>query len=143
LVCGHESPPRFGLRQCAFAQIISSLDRWQSPPISISCRAVNRSPRQPPDEAGGQNEPHDLLLAAQALQFAYELRKDGFGNKILTPLNGVLFMDVVPITAFIVSAISGVLATHVQIIGACVTGSALILNNLYLRYRARRLTSDF
>lgn len=60
------------------------------------------------------------------------------GNNILTPLNGVLFMDVVPVTAFIVTAITGILPTHVQIIGACITGGALILNNLYLRYRAQR-----
>jgi drug/metabolite transporter (DMT)-like permease len=59
------------------------------------------------------------------------------GNKILTPLNGVLFMDVVPITAFAVSAMTGVLPTAVQIVGACITGSALILNNLYLRFRAK------
>lgn len=58
------------------------------------------------------------------------------GNSILTPLNGVLFMDVVPITAFIVSAIAGVMASRIQVIGACVAGSALILNNLYLRYHA-------
>ncbi|WLE60922.1 DMT family transporter [Burkholderia plantarii] len=60
------------------------------------------------------------------------------GNKILTPLNGVLFMDVVPITTFIVSSIEGVIPTHVQIAGACMTGTALILNNAYLRARARR-----
>jgi drug/metabolite transporter (DMT)-like permease len=60
------------------------------------------------------------------------------GNKILTPLNGVLFMDVVPITAFIVSAMTGVLPTRVQIVGACIAGVALILNNLYLRLCVRR-----
>ncbi|MBR0895764.1 DMT family transporter [Bradyrhizobium tropiciagri] len=58
------------------------------------------------------------------------------GNRILTPLNAVLFMDVVPITAFIVSAITGVVPTRAQALGACVTGAALILNNLYLRRRA-------
>ena len=60
------------------------------------------------------------------------------GNRILTPLNGVLFMDVVPLTTFIVSALAGVIATPVQIAGACMTGAALVLNNLYLRRRARR-----
>jgi drug/metabolite transporter (DMT)-like permease len=60
------------------------------------------------------------------------------GNKILTPLNAVLFMDVVPMTAFTVSAIGGIIPTGVQIVGACVTGAALILNNLYLRLSARR-----
>lgn len=58
-----------------------------------------------------------------------------FGNKILTPLNGVLFMDVVPITAFVVSSFQGVDPTGIQIVGACITGAALIFNNLYLRRR--------
>lgn len=61
------------------------------------------------------------------------------GNRILTPLNGVLFMDVVPLTTFIVSALAGVIATPMQIAGACLTGAALILNNPYLRHRARRM----
>lgn len=57
------------------------------------------------------------------------------GNKILTPLNGVLFMDVVPITSFSISAAEGVIPANMQIVGACVTAVALILNNLYLRHR--------
>lgn len=57
------------------------------------------------------------------------------GNKIITPLNGVLFMDVVPITAFIVSSLQGIVPSEGQIIGASITGTALILNNLYLRRR--------
>ena len=60
------------------------------------------------------------------------------GNRILTPLNGVLFMDVLPVTTFLVSAMSGLIPTHMQIAGACMTGAALILNNLYLRRRTRR-----
>jgi drug/metabolite transporter (DMT)-like permease len=57
------------------------------------------------------------------------------GNKILTPLNGVLFMDVVPITSFSISAAEGVIPANWQIVGACITALALILNNLYLRHR--------
>ncbi len=57
------------------------------------------------------------------------------GNKILTPLNGILFTDVVPVTAFVVSSIAGVIPTKLQIVGACMTGVALVLNNLYLRFR--------
>jgi drug/metabolite transporter (DMT)-like permease len=57
------------------------------------------------------------------------------GNKILTPLNGVLFMDIVPITAFTVSAIQGIRPGPIQIAGASVTAVALILNNMYLRHR--------
>ena len=60
------------------------------------------------------------------------------GNKVLTPLNAVLFMDVVPITAFTVSSLAGVVPTRLQVVGACITGAALVLNNLYSRRRARR-----
>lgn len=60
------------------------------------------------------------------------------GNKIISPVNGVLFMNVVPITAFAVSSVAGVLPTSFQIMGACITGTALVANNLYSRYSARR-----
>lgn len=55
------------------------------------------------------------------------------GNKIITPLNGVLFMDVVPVTAFTISTITGVIPEGIQILGAGLTATALILNNLYQR----------
>jgi drug/metabolite transporter (DMT)-like permease len=55
------------------------------------------------------------------------------GNKILTPLNGVLFMDVVPMTAFVLSAMNGVVPSDMQVFGACITATALLLNNLYQR----------
>jgi drug/metabolite transporter (DMT)-like permease len=55
------------------------------------------------------------------------------GNKIITPTNGVLFMDVVPLTAFLVSAVGGVVAGPAQVTGAVVTAAALVLNNLYQR----------
>ena len=57
------------------------------------------------------------------------------GNKIITPINGVLFMDVVPVTAFILSTIIGIVPTAGQILGIALTASALILNNLYQRRR--------
>lgn len=46
------------------------------------------------------------------------------GNKILTPLYGVLFMDVMPITAFAVSVLSDPVPARVQVLGACITRSA-------------------
>ena len=55
------------------------------------------------------------------------------GNKILTPLNGVLFMDVVPITAFVLSAFGGVVPSDMQTLGACITATALLMNNIYQR----------
>ncbi|OIQ94968.1 EamA-like transporter family protein [mine drainage metagenome] len=56
-----------------------------------------------------------------------------FGNRILTPRNGVLFMDVVPVTAFLISAAQGIVPDRVQIVGACFTGFALICNNIFMR----------
>jgi drug/metabolite transporter (DMT)-like permease len=61
------------------------------------------------------------------------------GNRILGPMNGVLFMDVVPVTAFAVSALTGVVPGGAQVLGAVMTASALVLNNLYLRRRSRRM----
>lgn len=60
------------------------------------------------------------------------------GNKIITPMNGVLFMDIVPITAFIVSSLNNVIPSYIQILGASITAIALILNNL----NQRRLVSS-
>jgi drug/metabolite transporter (DMT)-like permease len=57
------------------------------------------------------------------------------GNKIITPINGVLFMDIVPVTAFIISTIEGLVPTAGQVVGISFTVTALILNNLYQRRR--------
>ncbi|OIQ89411.1 EamA-like transporter family protein [mine drainage metagenome] len=57
------------------------------------------------------------------------------GNKIITPMNGVLFMDVVPVTAFTISTFNGIVPENSQILGACITATALIFNNLYQRRR--------
>ncbi|NIE65394.1 DMT family transporter [Burkholderia sp. Ax-1719] len=61
------------------------------------------------------------------------------GNRALGPTNGVLFMDVVPVTAFVVSALTGVVPMPAQIAGATLTASALVINNLYLRRRSLNL----
>jgi drug/metabolite transporter (DMT)-like permease len=57
------------------------------------------------------------------------------GNKILTPINGMLFINLVPLTAFVISAFQGIIPTGTQIAGACLTAGAIISNNLYSRYR--------
>ncbi|MFM9435525.1 drug/metabolite transporter (DMT)-like permease [Janthinobacterium sp. CG_23.3] len=57
------------------------------------------------------------------------------GNSIITPMNGVLFMDVVPLTAFIVSAAGGTPPRGGQMVGAALTASALVLNNIFQRRR--------
>lgn len=61
------------------------------------------------------------------------------GNRIITPINGVLFMDVVPLTAFIISMIEGLVPLPGQIIGILFTVSALILNNIYQRRRMLKI----
>jgi len=60
------------------------------------------------------------------------------GIRIVTPVNGVLFMDVIPVTAFAISAFQGVVPVRAQIIGVACTASAIIMNNLYVRSYARR-----
>ncbi|MBQ6886760.1 MAG: DMT family transporter [Lachnospiraceae bacterium] len=55
------------------------------------------------------------------------------GNKLLTPINGTLFMNLVPIVTFIVSVILGYQITGIEIIGSIITISALISNNMYQR----------
>ncbi|MCP3715470.1 hypothetical protein [Paraburkholderia sp. CNPSo 3281] len=57
-------------------------------------------------------------------------------------MNGVLFMDVVPITAFVVSALTGVVPMSIQIGGATLTAVSLIMNNVYLRHRSLRIAAS-
>jgi drug/metabolite transporter (DMT)-like permease len=59
------------------------------------------------------------------------------GNKLLTPLNGVLFINLLPVTAFAISAFVGHAPSKTQIFGAAVTCVALIGNNVFTRYAAR------
>lgn len=63
------------------------------------------------------------------------------GNKIITPLNGVLFMDVVPVTAFLISTLTGVVPERIQVIGACITATALLLNNFFQRLAIKKSSS--
>lgn len=62
-----------------------------------------------------------------------------FGNRALGPLNGVLFMDVVPITSFAISVGEGIQPGGMQFVGAGISACALVLNNLYLRRRSATL----
>jgi len=55
------------------------------------------------------------------------------GNKELTPVNGVLFMNLVPITTFIVTVLGGYIPNSSQLLGVACTCFALIFNNLYIR----------
>lgn len=55
------------------------------------------------------------------------------GNKILTPMNGSLFMNLVPIVTFIISALLGYQMTPIELLGSVITITALVSNNLYQR----------
>lgn len=77
----------------------------------------------------------DLLFMGPVAGFLAVLLWNS-GNKILTPMNGMLFIDIVPLTTFAVSALTGVIPAPWQIVGAGLTAMALIFNNLYLRRRA-------
>lgn len=90
--------------------------------------------------------PSAAQIASVAPHLAYMVFIAGFvgvlcwnvGNRILSPLTGVLFADVVPITAFAVSAIEGVVPSTMQIVGACLSCVALVCNNVYLRHSLAR-----
>jgi drug/metabolite transporter (DMT)-like permease len=55
------------------------------------------------------------------------------GNQILTPINGSLFINIVPIVTFTISVITGYKMTIVELIGGIITIVALVCNNLYQR----------
>lgn len=56
-----------------------------------------------------------------------------YGNRIVGAINGILFMNLVPITSFLISIINGYKVTSYEFIGVSVTILALILNNLLVR----------
>ncbi|MGH7278868.1 MAG: EamA family transporter, partial [Candidatus Rokuibacteriota bacterium] len=59
------------------------------------------------------------------------------GNHALTPINGILFINLVPVTTFVISILSGYNMSRLEVVGAVVTIAALVSNNLYQRRRLR------
>lgn len=57
------------------------------------------------------------------------------GIKALGALNGVLFINVVPVTAFVIGLALGHRFGGAELLGAALTILALVANNLYLRRR--------
>src|SRR5437867_1574554 len=55
------------------------------------------------------------------------------GNRALTPINGILFINLVPVTTFVISILSGYNMSKLEVVGAVVTIAALVSNNLYQR----------
>ncbi|WP_338033597.1 hypothetical protein [Lactococcus allomyrinae] len=59
------------------------------------------------------------------------------GNRLLGSINAILFMNILPVTAFIVSALIGYKIGIWEVIGVIVVIAVLILNNLYHRIMIR------
>lgn len=59
-------------------------------------------------------------------------------TRTLGPANGVLFINLVPITAFAIEAVRGHRPTTAELAGVALTLAAVITNNLYSRRTARR-----
>ena len=59
------------------------------------------------------------------------------GNRALTPINGILFINLVPVTTFVISTLSGYEIGELEVVGATVTITSLVLNNLYQRAALR------
>ncbi|MGD8574430.1 MAG: DMT family transporter [Gammaproteobacteria bacterium] len=61
------------------------------------------------------------------------------GIRRIGPVNGVLFINFVPITAFAIGALQGHAFSTAELVGAGLVIGALILNNLHLRLAGRQL----
>lgn len=55
------------------------------------------------------------------------------GNSIIASTNGILFMPIVPVSTFIISAFNGVVPTQTQIIGIIIVIIGLVLHNINQR----------
>lgn len=78
-----------------------------------------------------------IALAGVVALFSWNL-----GNRYLGPINGILFMNVEPITAFLIMTLSGYATTPAEIIGCILTIVALIINNLYIRFHKKTLVTE-
>ena len=52
---------------------------------------------------------------------------------MLTPINGILFINLLPVTTFAISILSGYNMSTLEVTGAFMTIAALVSNNLYQR----------
>ncbi|MFA1563117.1 AMP-binding protein [Aliivibrio fischeri] len=59
------------------------------------------------------------------------------GINTLGPINGILFINMVPITAFTIGMVRGETITNIEIYGAGITIFVLILNNIYSRLSSK------
>lgn len=73
-----------------------------------------------------------ITLADVLAVFAWNL-----GNRLIGALNGILFMNLVPVTAFVITILRGYQITSYEVVGCLLTISALVANNLYNRYKLK------
>lgn len=73
-----------------------------------------------------------ITLAGVIAVFAWNM-----GNRIIGPINGILFMNLVPITSFVITIINGYKVSTFEILGCLITISALVGNNIYNRYATK------
>ena len=69
-----------------------------------------------------------IVLAGVIAVFAWN-----FGNRLVGSINGILFMNLVPVTSFIISVLGGYYISSFELIGCLLTIIALVANNLYNR----------
>lgn len=69
-----------------------------------------------------------ILIASVVAVFTWNA-----GNKAIGPSNGVLFINLVPISALVVMGVFGYRVTKVQVFGAVIVVISLAANNLYQR----------
>ncbi|MBZ6009995.1 DMT family transporter [Leuconostoc gelidum] len=70
-----------------------------------------------------------ISFAGVIAVFAWNL-----GNRIVGPINGILFMNLVPITSFVISIVNGYKISAFELAGVSITILALIGNNIYNRF---------
>ncbi|AVK61196.1 EamA family transporter [Lactobacillus sp. CBA3605] len=75
-----------------------------------------------------------VSLAGVLAVFAWNL-----GNRIVTPTNGILFMNLVPITSFVITIVGGYKVSMFEILGCLITILALIGNNIVSRVAALKI----
>lgn len=66
-----------------------------------------------------------VVLAGVIAVFAWN-----FGNRMVGSINGILFMNLVPVTSFIISVLGGYHISLFELIGCLLTIIALVANNL-------------
>ncbi|MFD7523662.1 DMT family transporter [Paenibacillus chitinolyticus] len=69
-----------------------------------------------------------ILIAGVLAVFTWNV-----GNKMLKPENGMLFMNIVPVTTVTISALQGVEVGRLQLAGTFIVIIALVINNLTQR----------